>query len=287
MPNLSGLKTEIASVNNIGKITGAMELVATAKLKRISRRAEGIQSYVAEVYDVFNDIISNTLNSKYLAKSTGGFKKTLWIIVNSNLGLCGGYNNNLDKLVKSQLKKDDEIFAIGNKAISFAKNTHVLIRKQNTDVDVDFTSEQARQISTDVLSLFNSGEFDEINLAYTKFINSVTFEPTILRVFPIVKKEKQNLEEQHNGPRAILNFEPDPESVLATSVSLYLNTIIFGTIIESQLSEQASRRTAMEAATKNGRELKSKLNLLYNRKRQDAITQEITEIVSGANAQND
>src|SRR5699024_8870089 len=147
--------------------------------------------------------------------------------------------------------------------------------------DVDFTSEQARLIATEVLSMYNSGEFDEIKLAYTKFINSVTMEPTLLRIFPIIKiDDKKEASKEPSGPVAPLTFEPDPESVLASSVSLYLNTIIFGTFIESQLSEQASRRTAMEAATKNGKELKSSLSLLYNRRRQAAITQEITEIVS-------
>lgn len=286
MPNLSGLKAEITSVSNIGKITGAMELVATAKLKRIQKRAQGVQMYVSEVYSLFNEIIVNSEKSKYLRSNAEGLKKTLYVVVNSNLGLCGGYNSNLNKVVKAEIKKDDEIYAIGNKAVSFCKNNHYKIKKQDLSVDVDFTSESAREIAINILTMYNSGEFDEIKLAYTKFINSVTMEPTILRIFPIIKiADNKKEKEEPKGPVAQMAFEPDAESVLSSSVSLYLNTIIFGTFIESQLSEQASRRTAMEAATKNGKDLKSSLSLLYNRKRQAAITQEITEIVSGADAQ--
>lgn len=285
MPNLSGLKNDISSVNDIGKITGAMELVATAKLKRVAKRIGEIKTYVAEVYDVFNEIISETENSIYLKKTAEGFKKTLWVVVNSNLGLCGGYNSNINKMVLPKVKSDDEILAVGSKAISFYTNNRKKLKDTISYLDVDFNNEQAREIANDILSYYNSGEFDEIQLAYTKFINNANFEPTSLRLFPIVKEPKKI--ETNIAPKAYLGFEPDPETVLATSVSMYLNTIIYGTFIESQLSEQASRRNAMEAATKNGKELKESLSILYNRKRQDAITQELTEIVSGANAQND
>jgi F-type H+-transporting ATPase subunit gamma len=286
MANLSGLKAEIESISDIGKITGAMELVATAKLRKIQKRALGISEYVTEVYSLFNEIIVNSEKSKYLRSNADGLKKTLYVVVNSNLGLCGGYNSNLNKLVKSEIKNTDEVYAIGTKAVSFCKNNHLKIKRQDLSVDVNFSSEQARQIATDVLALYNSGEFDEVKLAYTKFVNSILMEPVILRIFPIIKVNEAKAEKvETSEAHAPLEFEPDPETVLSSSVSLYLNTIIFGTIIESQLSEQTSRRTAMESATKNGKDLKAMLNLLFNRKRQAAITQEISEIVSGADAQ--
>src|SRR5699024_1954037 len=209
------------SVSNIGKITGAMELVATAKLKRIQKRAQGIQMYVSEVYQLFNEIILNSEKSKYLKSNAEGLKKTLYVVVNSNLGLCGGYNSNLNKAVKADMKANDEIYAIGSKAVSFCKNNNLKIKKQDLSVDVDFTSEQARLIAKEVLSMYNSGEFDEIKLAYTKFINSVTMEPTLLRIFPIIKiDDKKEASKEPSGPVAPLTFEPDPESVLASSVSL-------------------------------------------------------------------
>lgn len=130
------------------------------------------------------------------------------------------------------------------------------------------------------MNYYTSGEFDEIKLVYTKYVNKVLFEPTELRLFPIIKNEKAPVSKSQ------ITFEPSAELILETTVNLYLNTVLYGTIVESQVSEQASRRNAMENATNNGNDLRSSLSLKYNRERQAAITQEISEIVSGANAQN-
>ncbi|ATZ19043.1 F0F1 ATP synthase subunit gamma [Williamsoniiplasma somnilux] len=283
MPNLSGLKAEIQSVKDIGKITNAMQLVASAKLRRIGKKVVETHEYVSEVYGVFNEIIKQTEDSIFLLKPGKEIKKTLWVVVNSNLGLCGGYNNNVNKLVMAGIKENDEIFAIGNKAVSFYKARKIAIRSQITNLDINFSNEQAREIGQDIMSYYTSKEFDEIKLVYTKFINNVTFEPTELTLFPI----KKDAEEAKKGPKQEIQFEPSPTVILEATVNLYLNTVLFGTIVESQVSEQASRRTAMENATNNGEELSKSLSLKYNRERQGAITQEISEIVSGANAQQD
>ncbi|WP_338972416.1 ATP synthase F1 subunit gamma [Spiroplasma endosymbiont of Panorpa germanica] len=283
MPNLSNLKAEIANVKDIGKITSAMELVATAKLKRVAKRISEVKVYVAEVYQVFNEIISSSQKSIYLAEANKKFNKTLWVVINSNLGLAGGYNSNVNKKVLKQMKEKDEVLAIGQKAVNYFKEHKKIIHDQILDVDVNFTNNRAREISAEILAKYNNELFDEIQICYTKFINNVTFEPTLLRLFPIVKKNDDQLVKT----KSLTTFEPSADEVLEASVMMYINTIVFGTIIESQVSEQASRRTAMESATKNGGELQEELSILYNRKRQDAITQEITEIVGGANAQNE
>ncbi|QHX36306.1 ATP synthase F1 subunit gamma [Spiroplasma sp. BIUS-1] len=281
MPNLSELKSEISNIKDIGKITGAMELVATAKLKKISKRMGNIQTYLDEVYDVFNYIISHSEDSIYLKKPNQSKTNTLWIVIGSNLGLCGGYNSNVFKVLKPLIdKKTDSVFAIGTKVINFCRANGIEMKEQFTDIDVDFSNEQSRKMSVNLLNYFVQKEFDEIKIVYTKFINNVTFEPKVLDMFPIEKKEAYDDNED-------VILEPDPETVLTTSVSMYLNTILFGTIIESQVSEQASRRMAMEAANKNGRELSENLSVMFNRKRQENITQEISEIIGGANAQNE
>ncbi|QBQ07268.1 F0F1 ATP synthase subunit gamma [Spiroplasma gladiatoris] len=281
MANLGELKTQIASVKDIGKITGAMELVATAKLKRISKRVGDIHAYMDEIYNVFDYIVSHSEDSIYLKKPDTQINKTLWVVITSNLGLCGGYNANIIKAIKGRIGSNDEVVAIGNKAISYCNSNKLNIRRAITDVDVNYTSDNANFLASDLLSWYSQREIDAINVVYTKFINNVTFEPHIINLFPIIKVEETN--ETHED----ILLEPDAETVLATGVALYLNTIIFGTILESQLSEQASRRTAMEAATKNGKELSESLSIAYNRKRQENITQEISEIVGGANAQSD
>ncbi|AUF83860.1 F0F1 ATP synthase subunit gamma [Mesoplasma syrphidae] len=280
MANLSALKAEIIAINNIGKITNAMKLVASAKLRRIGKRVVETQEYVSEVYTVFNNIIKQSNESVFLKKSDNEIKKTLWIVINSNLGLCGGYNQNINKLVVNNLKENDEVYAIGTKAVAFYKNRKTKIKDQRIDVDITFTNQQAREMGNDIMSWYTSGEFDEIKIVYTKFINNVTFEPTALRLFPIIKSD--NLESSYKGE---VLFEPSAEVILETTVNMFLNTILFGTIVESQVSEQASRRLAMENATNNGEDLSNELNIKYNRRRQSAITQEISEIVSGANAQ--
>ncbi|KNG79301.1 ATP synthase F1 subunit gamma [Mycoplasma sp. HU2014] len=283
MPNLSGLKAEISSVKNIGKITNAMQLVASAKLRKIGKRVVETHQYVTEVYTLFNNIITNSDKSIYLKDDEKSLKKTLWIVINSNLGLCGGYNSNVNKLVMENIKPNDQIYAIGSRAVSFYKARKVKIKKQKTDIDINFTNEQARLLGNDILSFYTSGEFDDIRLVYTKYINNVTYEPSILRLFPIIKINDD--EKQNNNSKAKIVFEPSAEEILETAISLYLNSVLYGTIVESQVSEQASRRNAMENATNNGKGLEQTLSLKYNRERQGAITQEISEIVSGANAQ--
>ncbi|WP_434343432.1 ATP synthase F1 subunit gamma [Mycoplasma sp. 06067-C1-B144P-99-0482-3] len=277
MPNLSGLKTEISSVKNISKITNAMQLVASAKLRKISKKVIDTHNYVSEVYSLFNDIIRQTNKSVFLKETDFKANKTLWVVINSNLGLCGGYNSNVNKLVLQNLKLEDEIFAIGSKAVLFFRSKKIKIKNQITDIDISFTNKKARSISNDLLDMYINHEFDEIKIVYTKFINNVTFEPTIIRIFPIIKLENKFKHSQS------LIFEPDAEQILNSTILIYVNAIIYGTIIESQVSEQASRRTAMENATNNGKNLEQTLSLKYNRQRQGAITQEISEIVSGAN----
>lgn len=260
-----------------------MQLVASAKLRKIGKRVVETHQYVTEVYTLFNNIITNSDKSIYLKDDEKSLKKTLWIVINSNLGLCGGYNSNVNKLVMENIKPNDQIYAIGSRAVSFYKARKVKIKKQKTDIDINFTNEQARLLGNDILSFYTSGEFDDIRLVYTKYINNVTYEPSILRLFPIIKINDD--EKQNNNSKAKIVFEPSAEEILETAISLYLNSVLYGTIVESQVSEQASRRNAMENATNNGKGLEQTLSLKYNRERQGAITQEISEIVSGANAQ--
>lgn len=272
------IKNRIQVINTIGKISRALQLVATSKLKKATKRIYEIRPYSKEMYDVFHQIIDNTNKSIYLQNSNFVSKKTLWIIINSNIGLCAGYNNNINKLVLPQLQKNDLLIVIGSKGINYYNNREFNIIKGYTDFDLNFEYEKAQEIGFQALSLFNDKEIDAVKLVYTKFINNITFEPTLLQLLPIIKqniiKEKQE---------AILEFEPNAQVVLERAMPLYLNTIIYSSIRESQLSEQASRRVAMENATNNANDLKEELTLHYNRSRQSKITQEISEIVGVTN----
>ena len=282
MATISSLKKQIKSINSISKITKAMELVSTAKLKKVGRFVNESKDYFREVYTIFNDIISKADNSIYQIKNLEEIKdaKTCWLIINSNLGLCGGYNTNVNKLVLKEYKKGDKIFLLGEKGKGFYKSNNIPIYSFDNNVDINFEYEDAREIAIEILSLYNLKEVQSIKIAYTKFINNVTFEATILNLLPILKKPTE-----YKGLSALTEFEPSADAVLNNATPLYANSIIYSTIMESQVSEQASRRNSMENATNNAEELNDKLSLQYNRKRQASITQEILEIIAGANAQ--
>ncbi len=281
MAQTANIKSRINSINSISKITKAMELVSTAKLKKISKNVWKIKEYSIEVYNIFNDIINETEKSEYLVSGNFISKKVLWIIINSNIGLCGGYNLNVNKLVMNSISNNDDIYAIGAKAKSYFTN-----RKKNIlfaeDVNINFSNEDAKRISLFIHDQFIAKKYDGIKIVYTKFINSINFEPKILDILPIIKKPTQKKDDKL---KPLVDFDPSVEIILKESIILYLSTIIYGAIIESQVSEHTSRRIAMENATNNASDLNEKLTLEYNRKRQDGITQEITEIISGSDAQ--
>lgn len=281
----NALKTEIKSIEKISKITKAMELVATAKLKKVGKRIADSKPYFAEVYTIFNEIIRQADESIYLNKDVNRDYKTVWIVINSNLGLCGGYNININRKVASQIKPDDCVIAIGSKAQSFYKMRNFNVIGLYDQIDINFTYEQARTMATEILSKYNEKEYEAIKIAYTKFVNNVTFEPTILKILPIDKFDNAN--QQNSEIKAITEFEPDAKTVLESSVPFYVMAILFSAIVESNVSEQASRRTSMENATNNANNIKDKLTLKYNRNRQATITQEISEIVAGSGAHND
>ncbi len=284
MSQLSNIKSQIQSIDSISKITKAMELVSTAKLKKISKNLLDIKVYFSEVYQIFNEIIKSVNDSKYLVQKNFQENKTLWIIINSNIGLCGGYNLNVNKLVMKHIKPEDEIFAIGSKAKSYFLNHKKNVVK-SMDVNINFSNEDSKEYAFSLHDDFLNKKYDSIKIAYTSFINNVNYEAKILDLLPIVKI-KSDKEILKNNAAVLIEFEPSVEEILEGTIILYLNTILYSTVLESQVSEHISRRVAMENATNNANDLKDKLVLMYNRKRQDGITQEITEIVSGSDAQN-
>ncbi|WP_338983616.1 ATP synthase F1 subunit gamma [Spiroplasma endosymbiont of Othius punctulatus] len=279
MANLSELKNQIARTQDTNKITKAMEMVATSKFKKLSSKVLGMQDYMRDTYKLFVDIIANTSDSQYMCNSDFVPKKTLWILVGSNLGLCGGYNSNAIKLAKKHISKTDDYVIVGNKMRNFCKAENLNVVNQFLSVDENFTIQDVTaELTADMIAAYNSGSIQSIKILYTKFINNVTFEETVLDILPIVKKE--NLTNRNE-----FLFEPSASEILKSSINFYLSTIVFGSIMESHLSEQASRRQAMDNASKNGKDLVDELKSQFNRKRQENITQEITEIVAGASAQ--
>lgn len=263
------------------KVTKATQLVATAKLKRIGKRIEHIQPYYSEIYDAFHQLLPKLENSFYLRNEPIVAKKTLWVVFTSNLGLCGGFNTNISKLALEQMHEEDEIIAIGSKGAAFFKNHHKKVIEEYNSFDINVNYPDSQALTLNLVSKFNNKSIDSIKVAYTKYINTVTFEPTVIDLLPIITSNKNAKSES----MVLTDFEPDVKTVIESAIPLYVGAIIYGALIESQVAEQASRRLAMENASNNASDMKNSLLISYNRARQGAITQEISEIIGGAEAQ--
>ncbi|WP_342218514.1 ATP synthase F1 subunit gamma [Spiroplasma endosymbiont of Amphimallon solstitiale] len=279
--SMEQIRQKIKSVNTSYKITKAMQLVSTAKLKKVGKRIEMIKPYYSEVYDTFNQLIPKLSNSIYLKTKDQVINKTIWVVFNSNLGLCGGFNNNLNKLVLEQYQPQDEIVVIGSKGVSYFTNHHCKIMQSYTEINIQSSYNDSQEISLLLLSKFNNKETDAIKIAYTKYVNTVTTIPTIIDLLPIV-----SIKTNQESNLIQTDFEPDANTVINSAIPLYVDAIVYGALVESQVSEQALRRLAMENASNNAKEMKDKLLVSYNRARQGAITQEISEIIGGADAQS-
>lgn len=277
--SLQQTKMRIRSVASTKKITKAMELVATSKLRKAKDLNTQITPYKNEVFEIISYCANNVTDKDYKYFKEKNSDKTLYVVVTSTLGLCGGYNINVEKFVTNLLKENDELIVIGSKGINYFKDKGFNIINKYVELPgLNVKESMSSQIAYEVLKEFDLSHYKKVNMVYTKFINSLTFEPTLVQLLPI-----SEVVDVPNISKELL-LEPSPEEVLDNLIPFYLSTSIKALIFESMLSEQASRRTAMENATDNASELQDKLLLEFNKSRQAAITQEITEISGAANA---
>lgn len=283
---LQTTKRRIASVNSTKKITKAMELVATAKLKTMKKNLLSTAKYAEEVRVMMANIMKNISEESFnkvfdISENTSNNK--VFIVVSSSLGLCGGYNYNLFKEMLPFIDKDNDLIVIiGQKGNAFFKNRGYHVDDSFVDMNKDFEYSKIDALIKYILFLYRSNKCNQIYLGYTHFKNQITFIPQVIELFPFKK-----IESIGNFTRKEMEMiiEPSPELILKSLFPLYLKSIIFSCINESITSEYASRRNAMESATDNAEEIVSKLQIEFNKARQAAITQEITEVVGGANAQ--
>ena len=278
------IKRRIKSVESTKKITKAMELVATSKLRKTRNQLEQSKPYYSEVAKTVAELLANCKgnnDSAYL-KENKDVTKEAYIVIASSLGLCGGYNANVFKEIKDVIKADDYVYSIGSKASSYLKKNHQGITDTKfEDLNTTFNFKDVTRLVTELTNMYCNQEISKIKIVYTEFINNLTFKPRIVTLLPIVADSFEDIELSKKETL----FEPGPEEVLNSLIPMYLQAVIYGYIIESVTSENASRRTSMENATDNADELTEQLLLKYNQARQTAITNEISEIVAGANAQ--
>lgn len=276
MASKLAIKNRIKSVDSTKKITKAMQLVAASKLRRCKQHMSENSEYAKYLTETVNSILSSldNLQHPYLQKNDN--PKTLKIVFTSDMGLCGAYNANIFKILKNDAE-DNEYIMIGNRGVTWLNHQNYNV--VNTYINIDEEGyEDIAAIALDALARYSQKKIGKIEVVYTKFVNAVTFEPTIKQLLPI---EKQDNAKTSNVE---MICEPDGTQILDDLVPLYLKSVLYSYWLETKTSEQASRQTAMENATNNGEELRNSLELEFNKARQSAITQEITEIVAGANA---
>lgn len=290
MEGMREIKQRIKGIKDTRQITKAMKLISAAKLKKARQQLDQTRPFYQKVRETITDVLShsgNVVSPYFELRQDKVVRKKAYLIISGDKTLAGGYNHNLLKFAEEQINQDKEaqLYIAG-----LIGRNHFI--KGNYNVNKEFyhpvqnvTVYRAREIAETLLELFKKGEADEIDLIFTKMKSSITLEPMKIKLLPLdyeeMKKEtssnKRELDEN-------IIYEPSPEDVLEVLISKYIKGIIYGAMVESFTSEQSARMTAMDNATANADEMLQKLNLYYNRARQAIITQEITEIVSGAEA---
>ena len=281
MASMREIKRRRGSIQSTQQITKAMKLVATVKLQKARNRAEHSKYYFEYMYRTMNELLSNVEATEhpYLKKQTG--EKTGIVVVTSNRGLAGGYNANIARMIRAEFPKVEEtcLYTVGRKGEEMLGRKGYELSADYSDVIEEPKYEDARQICERLLEDYSSGKIGEIYVAYTEFVNTVTQVPKLMKLLPIEPKKAEE-----GKAFCAMNFEPSEEEVIGQLVPKYMTSILYGAFVEAVASENGARMQAMEAATNNAQEIISDLELKYNRARQGAITQELTEIIAGADA---
>ena len=283
MASMREIKRRKGSIASTQQITKAMKLVSTVKLQRAKGKAESTKSYFNWMYDTVATMLSKSDNIDHPYLKSGASPKKAVITITSNRGLAGGYNNNIVKLITGEEAfnaENTEIYALGKKGRdSLALKGYSIVADRSEVMNGPIYAD-AKELSELLLERFEKGEIGEIYLAYTVFKNTVTHVPTMLKLLP-VEIEADELEGTDNVP---MNYAPNEEEALGMIIPKYITSLIYGAMMEAVASENGARMQAMDSATSNAEEMIQKLSLDYNRARQGSITQELTEIIAGAQA---
>ncbi len=291
MANQRDIKQRIKSVGNTRKITSTMEMVSTAKMKKMQTRLEQSKPYEEKVSEIINNLVASGAESENspLFRESAHPRKILVLQIAGNRGLCGSYNSKvIDNTANFQSKeikkgKNVQLYVVGKKAISFYNFIEQKMFKSMSNPEDKFSFEDASKISDELTEAFLSGEFDEVYVSYTKVFSSVNQQPSVFKLLPIAPDDV--VEEKSQGEIAAdYIFEPDPHFIFSYILPLYLKVKLYVCFLESAFSEQFARRVAMKNATDAAKDMIAELSITYNRARQDKITTELTEIIGGAAA---
>ena len=279
------IKRRKSSIQSTQQITKAMKLVSTVKLQKAKLHAEATDPYFNHMYQTVTSILAKSGNINHPYLTPGASDKIAVVVITSNRGLAGGYNANVTKLVTNNqelLPKDKvEVFCIGSKGRETLERYGYTIKEDHSAIMEAPSYEDAAAVCARVLDAFTRGEIGEIYLAYTHFKNTVVHIPKLMKLLPV---EFSDEEISAADDKLIMNYEPNVEEALDLIIPKYVTSIFYGALVEALASENGARMQAMDSATSNAEDMISDLSLKYNRARQGSITQELTEIIAGAEA---
>ncbi len=287
MASMRDIKRRRASVESTGQITKAMKLVSTVKLQRAKERALCSKTYYHSMYLTVKNLLSKAGSVDSVYTKVPETNRKAVIVITSNRGLAGGYNSNVVKtILQSDLKKEDlDIYAIGKKGKELLERRGYHIEEELSDLMEEFEYADTIKLCDRIMRRFEKGEIGEIYIAYTFFKNTVSHVPMLVKLLPILPEDEiiggEDIEEDD---KLIMNFEPEDTDALKMIIPKYLSSLLFGALIQATASENGARMQAMDNATNNAEEMIASLTLKYNRARQGSITQELTEIIAGAEA---
>ena len=273
------IKNRIRSMESTRRITKAMEMVAASKLRRAQAQVLNSRPYFEILFSTINDIVDSNqdFSSPYLTARP--VKKTAYVVIAGDRGLAGGYNSNVLKLCYGEMAgKDAIVLPIGRKAVEFFKSKKIELLTESYSDAEDVSVGDCFSIAKSLCKAFKAGQIDEIHVGYTNFVSVLSQTPSTLRLLPLIRQTTG----REGFVSSDIEYEPNSVEVFDAIIPEYLGGILYGALCESRASEQAARRTAMDSATQNADDMIADLSLKYNRARQAAITQEITEIVAGA-----
>lgn len=290
MASMRDIKRRKESITSTSQITKAMKLVSTVKFQKAKDHAEETKPYFQKMYETVSHMLASVgdqCSHPLLRKveKDGPVKKGV-ILITSNRGLAGGYNSNIVKLVtKGDFDKEQTvIYPVGTKGLDAMKRLGYHCEGDYSEVINKPMFCDAVSLGKTVMTALEQGDIDEVYLAYTVFKNSVTQIPTLMKILPVDPEQAKPEKEGTKNAEVLMNYEPGEEETLGYIIPLYMNSLIFGAMAEAVASENGARMQAMDSATSNAEEMIETLGLQYNRARQAAITQELTEIVAGASA---
>ncbi|HHO0414286.1 TPA: F0F1 ATP synthase subunit gamma [Morganella morganii] len=286
MAGAKEIRSKIASVQNTQKITKAMEMVAASKMRKTQDRMAASRPYAETIRSVIGHIALGNLEYKHPYLEEREVKRVGYLVVSTDRGLCGGLNINLFKKLIVEMKDwsdkgvQTDLALIGSKATSFFSSVGGNVVAQVTGMGDDPSLADLIGLVKVMLQAYDEGRLDKLYIVTNRFVNTMSQVPTIVQVLPLPPSDDENLKKKTWD----YLYEPDPKALLDSLLRRYIEALVYQGVVENLASEQAARMVAMKAATDNGGNMIKELNLVYNKARQASITQELTEIVSGAAA---